>query len=360
MGSLFAEQIREPHCLESYPFLELSGEPNSGKSTLIEFLWKLVGRTGYEGFDPQKATVAARARNFAQVSNLPIVLIESDRGDGDGDKLKQKGFDWDELKTAFNGRSVRSTGVKNSGNDTREPPFRGALIISQNAKVAASPAFMQRIVQIWMKCRPITDQSRANFKALAGFPVSKASQFLLMATKAEDKILATVAERHPAYVAILDANPQIKQQRIIHNHAQLAALVEALRLVLEFSDDAFLACIDEIVNMAIARQDAINDDPVVVQEFWDVYDYIEGKSDGDPVLNHSRNEGEIAINLNEFIAKADAFRQQIPDMREVKKHLRASRSRPFVAANTTVNSSFARKTIKCWVFKAETGSRATD
>ncbi|MER2603033.1 MAG: toprim domain-containing protein, partial [Candidatus Competibacter phosphatis] len=126
LGSLFAEQIRAQQ--ESFPFIEIVGEPNSGKSTLIEFMWKLCGRTAYEGFDPQKATIAARARNFAQVANLPIVLIESDRDGGEGDKIKQKSFDWDELTTAFNGRSVRSTGVKNGGNDTRKPPFRGAIV----------------------------------------------------------------------------------------------------------------------------------------------------------------------------------------------------------------------------------------
>lgn len=41
-GSLFAEQIRAEH--ESFPFLEMSGEPDSGKTTLIKFLWKLFGR----------------------------------------------------------------------------------------------------------------------------------------------------------------------------------------------------------------------------------------------------------------------------------------------------------------------------
>ncbi|MCL2831500.1 MAG: ATP-binding protein [Betaproteobacteria bacterium] len=91
-GALFAEQIRAEH--KSFPFLEVVGEPGAGKTTLIEFLWKLLGRADYEGFDPSKSTLAARARNFAQVSNLPVVLIEGDRGE---DTNKQKGFDWDEL-----------------------------------------------------------------------------------------------------------------------------------------------------------------------------------------------------------------------------------------------------------------------
>lgn len=349
LGSLFAEQIRAE--LESFPFIEIVGEPNSGKSTLIEFLWKLCGRIAYEGFDPQKATVAARARNFAQVANLPIVLIESDRDSGEGDKNKQKGFDWDELKTAFNGRSVRSTGVKNTGNDTREPPFRGAIVISQNATVSASDAFMQRLMHVWLEAKQPTDESRDLFKRLASYPVKKCSQFILLATKAEAAIMQTIAERHPVYVKVLDANRNIKQQRIIHNHAQLMALVDALRVVIKFSDEAYLMVLEEIVAMAEERQHAINADHPRVQEFWEIYDFIESKSDSD-VLNHATADELIAINLNDFVQKAETHRQQIPEMSELKKMLRTSRARKFIDYKG-VNSAITKKTVKCWVFERE-------
>lgn len=358
LGSLFAEQIRDLQ--ESYPFLEISGEPNAGKSTLIEFLWKLCGRTAYEGFDPQKATVAARARNFAQVANLPIVLIESDRESGEGDRIKQKGFDWDELKTAFNGRSVRSTGVKNGGNDTREPPFRGALVISQNAKVAASDAFMQRVMQIWLEAKPVTEESRVLFKKLASFPVKHCSQFILRATQAEEQILKTLTERYTTYVKVLDDNKNVKQQRLIHNHAQLMALTDALRHLVKFSDDAHLAVLDEIIAMAETRQLAINTDNPKVQQFWEVFDYIEDRAEPHNRLNHSRKDGTIAVNLNEFIAKADTYRQQIPDMNDIKKLLRTSRARKFEKANVTVNSEITGRSVKCWVFREDPSYRPAD
>lgn len=48
VASMVGEQVRER--FESLPFVELVGEPGAGKSTLIEFLWKLFGREQYEGF----------------------------------------------------------------------------------------------------------------------------------------------------------------------------------------------------------------------------------------------------------------------------------------------------------------------
>ncbi len=106
-GSFFAEQIRIRN--KSFPFLEINGEPGTGKSTLIEFLWKLCGREEYEGFDPSKSSAAARGRNFVQVANLPVVLIEGDR-DESGRPARNRAFDFDELKSLYNGHAPRALG----------------------------------------------------------------------------------------------------------------------------------------------------------------------------------------------------------------------------------------------------------
>ncbi|MXO73543.1 bifunctional DNA primase/helicase, partial [Altererythrobacter buctensis] len=109
--SLFAVQIRERH--KSLGFLEITGQPGSGKTTLVEFMWKLLGRTGYEGFDPNKGTRAFLSRSFVKVANLPIGLIESGRDDDKRSHNKQ--FDYNELLVLFNGRSPRGIGRKSGG-----------------------------------------------------------------------------------------------------------------------------------------------------------------------------------------------------------------------------------------------------
>jgi hypothetical protein len=361
LGTLFAEQIRARH--KSYPFIELVGEPGAGKSTLIEFLWRLFGRCDYEGFDPAKSTIAARSRNFAQVANLPVVLIEGDRTEED--RVKQKGFDWDELKPLFNGRGVYSRGVKNSGNETHEPPFRGALVISQNASVAASDAIMQRICHIGFDLASHTHETKLAADALGQIGVDKLSGFLLKAAMAEKAILATFEERLPQHEQRLLKVPGVRNLRIAKNHAMLAALVDALVHVVPLGDSQREQTHAFIEDMTAERQEAINADHQVVQEFWDIYDFL----NGDQTLDHARKDEEIAINLNEFVLKAEDRRQQVPDLRELKKLLKTSRTRKFIGlkpVNSALNEDFNRRkandapakpaTVKCWVFKAPTRS----
>lgn len=350
-GSLFAEQIRQHQ--KSYPFMEIIGEPGAGKSTLIEFLWKMCGRIDYEGFDPTKGTPVARARNFAQVGNLPVVLIESEREKTDGSQTRQ--YDWDELKTAYNGRSVRSTGVKNNGNDTREPPFRGAVVIGQNHAVNASEPILQRLVHIAMTKEGQTPQTKLLVEKLERMPVDRVSGFLVKSTMMESKVMETVREKGPKYEQQLLALPEIRTVRIAKNHAQLHALVDALVHVIPLKKHQVDAAHAEIQSMAKERQLAINSDHPIVVEFWELYDYLNSTAGG---LNHSRNEGLIAVNLNDFAKEAAEKRQKVPDLTELKRHLKTSKCPKFIETNKNVCSAWdvdtanKPKTVRCWIFQA--------
>lgn len=345
-GALYAEQIRELH--KSYPFLEIVGEAGAGKSTLIEALWKLIGRTDYEGFDPNKSTQAARSRNMTQVANLPVSLIESDRED----KAHARQFDWDELKTAYNGRASRATGIRNGGNETHEPPFRGAVLISQNAAVSASDAIMQRIVHVHFDTSGHTAETRAAADALASMPVEEVSHFLIMATQAEARVMETVKRETPRFEAELMRLPEIRHQRIGKNHGQLMALTVALADLIGLPPAWRDETLQALRDSATKRQRAIAADHPLVEEFWDMVEFL-----GETRCNHSKNPDLIAINLNHIQRLAGMNNQPLPPMQDLKKHLRTSRIRKFVGIkpvnNALEGTDSGPRTIRCWIFERE-------
>lgn len=357
-GSLFAEQIRAQY--KSFPFLEVTGEAGAGKTTLLTFLWKLLGRE-HEGFDPSKSTRAGRQRAMGQVSNMPVVLIEGDRNEPD--KAHAKGFDWDELKDFYGGGTLGTKGMKTSGNETYEPPFRGAIAISQNADVSASEAILTRIIKSHFARPEVTTESRAAADNLNLIPVEQLSRFLLLAVRAEAQVMAKFAERVLVHERQLRTLKEIRVERIIKNHSQLMALVDCLRLVCPLDENQVVTTQQALTVMALERQSAISADHPLVAEFWEVFEYLESLGER-PQVNHSTDPKLIAINLNEFAEKASEHRQNLADLKTLRGLLINSRSRKLVEVNKPTysavraaqaaagNSMFNKPTtVRCWVFQ---------
>ena len=357
-GSLFAEQIRAQY--KSFPFLEATGEAGAGKTTLLTFLWKLLGQEK-EGFDPSKSTRAGRQRAMGQVSNMPVVLIEGDRNEPD--KLHAKGFDWDELKEFFGGGTLGTKGMKTSGNETYEPPFRATIAISQNAAVSASEAILTRIVKLHFARPAVTTESRIAADNLNQIPVELLSHFLLKAVRAEPQVMAKFAERVIVHEERLRKLKEIRVERIIKNHSQMLALLDCLRLVCPLDENQLATTQQQLVTMALERQSAISADHPLVAEFWEVYDYLESLGEG-PQVNHSTDPKLIAINLNEFAEKASEHRQNLADLKTLRALLVDCRSRKLVetnkptysavrAAQAAANPLFDKpKTVRCWIFQS--------
>jgi len=257
---------------------------------------------------------------------------------------------------------VRAIGVKNGGNETREPPFRGAIVISQNAQVSASEAVLQRLLQRLLHLHfdraAQTPQTKRHAEELERMPVDAVSGFLLAAILREADVMKTVTEATPQYEQQLQALGEIRSMRIAKNHAQLMALVDALGLVVPLTHERIDAVRETLVEMAISRQRAINADHPVVQEFWDMFEYLDGDVD-EPRLNHSFDEKLIAVNLNHFATVAADRRQTTPPLADLKRYLRTSRSRRFIEVKTVKSALRGRDpanralpaTVKCWVFE---------
>ncbi len=354
-GSLFANQIRAAH--KSFPFLEATGEAGAGKTTLLTFLWKLLSRSDYEGFDPAKSSKAGRARSMGQTSGMPVVLLEADRDAPD--KAHARSFEWDELKDYYGGGTLATRGVKSAGNETYEPPFRGTIVISQNAAVDASEAILTRIVKLHFRKPNATTESRQAADNLNALQVEDLSHFLIMAVRAEQRVLEKFTERVRFYEAKLREDKNLRMERIIKNHAQMLALLDGLRLVIDLPEEMVVATRNALVEMAQQRQTAISADHPMVNEFWETYEYLETIGSGERrIVNHSRDPQRIAINLNDFVAKASQFNQPVPDLKLLRAYLRDSRRHKLIDANLTVNSAIkststgAGVAVRCWVFKA--------
>lgn len=365
VGSYFAEQIRAEH--SSYPFVEYVGQAGSGKSSYLEFLWKLSGSINpKEGINPNSSTTAAIHRSMAQVSNLPVVLIEGDATTDQSKNIKQK-FDWDELKDAFNGRNIRSRGLKTSGNETYEPPFKGSIMISQNDPIKATEAILSRTLHIYVDTKGHTYEKKRIADQLYKITTDEAATFITHCLKNEAKILETFFEMYPKIESEYHAD-DISHIRITKCHAQIAAMTEAIaKHVLNDYIDLEELCDAqaELKVMARKRIEDLQADHMLVNQFWDVYEYINSMQNSNFKLNHYQsNHAQIAININEVYKLAARHFQALPDVNTMRDLLKTSRRYKFIEMNKQVASTNApvnesdqikistklKRNVKCWIF----------
>ena len=351
--SAFAVQIRERH--KSLGFLEITGPPGSGKSTMVEFLWKLYGRAGYEGFDPNKATPAFIARSLVKVSNMPVGLIEGGRDDEKRSGYRQ--FDFNELLVLYNGRSPRGIGQKSSGYETHEPPFLGTIYLMQNERIDAIPAVLERLMSMSIDKGAWSPATKDAAVRLEGWPIEDVSGTLVHIARNEAKFLPLFFERFTEHDRAMPGRIDgLVNARPVKCHSQLAAAVETLPHLFpncrpEWVDQA-LRMIDA---MALDRQQSAGGDHPSVSDFWDKVQYLLGREPQDAhgagkSLNLSRKpDSLIAINLVDFEARCRNAGIAPPAMDQLKKLLRNSKSRKWLATKK-VNTPDDR-TVACWVFE---------
>jgi len=226
-GSYFCEQIRRKQ--SSWCFFELTGEQGAGKSTILEFLWKLTGRDGHEGFNPGKSSQAGRRRAFNQGAGLPVCLIEGDREEtGDA---KKGGFNFDELKDLYNGRATGTLGIAKRGYQTDEPLFKGSVLFAQNATVDASQAMLARIVHSHVTKEHHTPGMLPLARKFEQFTAKEVGGYLSAALTQEKAWMETyLAEFQRAEQDLIHWG-EVKDLLIIKCHAQVYAFAVALSLL---------------------------------------------------------------------------------------------------------------------------------
>jgi hypothetical protein len=196
--------------------------------------------------------------------------------------------------------------------------------------------------------RPSTVQS---WKTAGRVPATKQPDVLARAGQ------LGILERYRAAFAHHEAamlkHPGIRNGRLAKNHAQLAAMLDAMRLVVRpLSDADVTAAHAAIVDMLEQRQKAVETDHPHVEWFWERVDHMRG-IDGnvsDRPINHSRTPDLLAISLVQFEQRCGELNQRMPcAANELKRLLRSSKARKFEAVKTV--NSITDKSVACWVFR---------
>lgn len=349
--AFFAVQIRERH--KTLGFLELTGPPGSGKSTLIEFCWKLAGRAGYEGFDPNKGTPAFIARSLLKVSNLPVGFMESGRDDEKRSGTRQ--FDPNELLVLYGGRSPRGLGQKSGGYETSEPPFNGAIYLMQNERIDAHPAVLERLMSTPIDKSRWSEATREAAVRLETWPMEQVSGTIIHIVRNETKFLNFFFDRYTYHDRDMPKRvPGLLNSRPIKTHSQLAAGVEALAHLFSIRPEWIAETVQLVDAMALDRQQSCGGDHPSVARFWEQVEYLldrEKVEDHDlgKSLNQHRKPDKIAVRLVEYEARCRNAGLTPPDIDKLKKLLRGSKSRKFVATDNVNNP--AGQIVRCWVFE---------
>jgi hypothetical protein len=355
-GTFYSEQLRKR--LGWFPFFEMSGPPGTGKSTIIEFLWKASGRSGrYEGINPTKYTQAARGKAMTKFSGLPMVMVE-----GDTIEAKQA-FDINEMKDAFNGGPIRGVGLPTGGSETIEPPFKCGFMVAQNAMVDCEKAMISRFVHTHWTESHFSNEGFELLKMFRDMSHEQASKFMFEALKNEKQIMASILGHYQVLLAEFRDQPKIKMVRIQEVHALITACFYALDIL--FGNEA-VQLREQVKNMmmarAIDRQKRMTDDHPDIENFWSVYEIINIKTEKDlnyeysqqtmdvEVLNHSKDQELVAINLNEVAARAEQLRHRLPPVKELKRLLNHSTKYKFMDVKP-VSSQLTNKSKHCWVFE---------
>lgn len=346
-GTLFAEQIRQQQ--QSYPFLEVTGDAGTGKTTMIEFIWRLLGRSGYEGFDAAKATKRGLGREFGKVSGFPVVLIEGDRNTGN------KGLDFEQLKDLYNGRTFFTRAKFNNGLDTYAPPFRGSVVIVQNAKVVASEAVLSRIIPLSFEKAKVSLSSKECVDRLNSLKADDIANYLTFILTNAKSILQNYFEVWQHYEKRVAANEQIREFRLVHNAAQMMAMLSVISKLIGISEDWLNKTLNVIEKISEERQHRLTSDDPQVSEFWDTVEYISSRNDG-WTLNHAKDEALMAISLPQIESVFKNNGINILPRVELCQMLEKGKRYEYIGRKA-VYSVVLKKTVKCMVFRINNGAK---
>ncbi len=230
--SLFVRKIRRDEEQGSFPFLEYSGLPKSGKTETVNFLWKLFGNGDFAEQDPQRMTTGHMRRYLSGTLNAPAVLNE-----------EGKGFNPEILEGLFYG-FFPTEGATNQPECKRPPVILnqkypvGLIAFVKNEKTKDDAEIISRTVQCVADNSPLTADQSAALKRLKSLKSESVIDFLQgwMSYGTEEQFLDEQSNYSSVYAEKL-RKKGVSDNGIAKNHAQLIAVGRCLHIFFrEFTD----------------------------------------------------------------------------------------------------------------------------
>lgn len=324
----------------------------------MKFLWKCLGVTKEQGFDPNKTSLAGLAREIAKCANLPAVLMESDRDQDSRSRKKQ--FDFNYFKPQFEGGVLRTVGVSGGKNDTEILYFRGGLLAMQNQQIMTDEAGYQRIVWCPYEERGFSRESIRAVDRLNEMTPKQLGGFLHEVLRKEDFLLSgffrIYEEIYQDYTQREEKENLCPSLRIRRTHAQIAAwawlLPEIFGRYFTAADAENL--VNELWERAKKQYARGKNDSPIMERFWQAFEHLHTLTDetGKYVyLNHSKNPDLLAINMPELRRIASQYHVELPPDEDLFFQFRESKEYKFIDYKNVKSALKPDTSPKCWVFK---------
>ena len=269
-----------------FPFLSLFGDPASGKSALVTMLNNIQGREG-EGLPvTQLNTKKGAIRTIGQVSGLFTALLEDN-------ERNEKGFDYSIILTAYNRGPLQVQASFSNDLATKENPFLGTLLFSQNLEPFNSKAEKQRTISLEFKTEDLSDSTRAAYEKLIAIDKREIAGIMqqVLIKRAHFKTWSK------EYIEAQGALRPMAERRILDNHALVLAFYRlfcsCFDLAIKPEATAFIAKIGQrkCLSSAIRRT-------TIADHFFELLDSID--TEKYPTACHYNIERkEILVNLPE-------------------------------------------------------------
>ena len=366
VGTLFCMQFRAQ--TGAFPFLSLVGVPGTGKSALLTFLWRLVGRSGYEGTAlTDVSTAKGLFRILEHFSGLPTVFLEAD----EVDPKKAKGLlNPENFKPLYNGGSVRTSAMKTTGSETHSPRFRSTVVFAQNGDVEGSMAFQERLMRLYFDKSQHTQAGYEAAERLRDLPLDLSGfRHLVLSRHPEflaDMLAGFAYGKNWLKTAAKVKNTPLVNDRIAFNYAVILGAFTALKKWVPELEAQTKPFSEFVAARAVERQTETAADRPMVQGFFDsLLDVLAQKITWTKVtphrpqqlkvfaLNHALPEDQTKILKINITQVVDEFKRRglfLPDLHQLKKELHSSTRFKFLESNK-VTKSWADRSVRCWTFQ---------